>query len=375
MTIYSYCKVLLILILMYSRITHAIGIQQVTVTVTDTKCDPMLINLNSGKTQFIIKNNSQKILEWEILKGVMIIEERENIAPSFSQKLTTNLQAGQYDITCGLLKNPKGKLIVKDNNINNNLSMHINPTLIKLNGPIRDYKIYVTQEVKALVKNTQKFIDAINLGKLQKAKELYAPTRQHYEHIEPIAELFFDLDHRIDAREDNYEKKANDPEFSGFHRLEKALFYDHNLKGMQFYANQLNEDVHDLQKRVNALTFSPIKLVGGAASLLEEVASKKISGEEDRYSRTDLWDFHANIEGAQKIVDLLRPLLYKENTQLVNKIDINFKKVNSILNKYRIKNGFSPYNQLTNIDYNALKGPINTLAENLSLLRGTLGLD
>ena len=98
--------------------------------------------------------------------------------------------------------------------------------------------------------------------------------------------------------------------------------------------------------------------MGGAAGLIEEVAASKISGEEDRYSHTDLWDF-ANIDGAQKIVDLLRPQLQK-NSALLAKVDANFKKVDSILSKYRTKDGFETYDKLTTADRNALKGPITT---------------
>ena len=198
------------------------------------------------------------------------------------------------------------------------------------------------------------------MGDIDKAKSLYAPTRQHYERIEPIAELFSDLDGSIDAREDDYEQKAADPKFTGFHRLEKALFGDNSTKGMEKYADQLNSDVLELQKRISELAFPPSKVVGGAAGLIEEVAASKISGEEDRYSHTDLWDFRANVDGAQKIVNLLRPQLQKENSELLAKVDANFKKVDTILAKYRTKDGFETYDKLTDADRNALKGPITT---------------
>ncbi len=68
----------------------------------------------------------------------------------------------------------------------------------------------------------------------------------------------------------------------------------------------------------------------------------------------------ANIDGAQKIVDLLRPQLQKENSALLAKVDANFKKVDSILSKYRTKDGFETYDKLTTADRNALKGPITT---------------
>ncbi|MGU3412125.1 iron uptake system protein EfeO [Enterobacteriaceae bacterium C23F] len=351
---------------------QAADIPQVKVTVTDKQCEPMNITVNSGKTQFIIQNHSQKALEWEILKGVMVVEERENIAPGFTQKMTANLQPGQYEMTCGLLTNPKGTLIVKGEATADAAKAN---AVLSLGDAIADYKTYVTAETAELVKGTKAFTDAVKAGDIEKAKALYAPTRQHYERIEPIAELFSDLDGSIDAREDDYEKKAEDPKFTGFHRLEKALFADNSVKGMEGYATQLNSDVLELQKRISELAFPPSKVVGGAAGLIEEVAASKISGEEDRYSHTDLWDFQANVDGAQKIVNLLRPQLQKENSALLAKVDANFKKVDTILAKYKTKDGYETYDKLTDADRNALKGPITTLAEDLAQLRGILGLD
>ena len=351
---------------------HAADIPQVKVTVNDKQCEPMSLTVNAGKTQFIIQNHSQKALEWEILKGVMVVEERENIAPGFTQKMTANLQPGEYDMTCGLLTNPKGKLIVKGEATADAAKAN---ALLDLSTAITAYKAYVVAETAELVKGTKAFTDAVKAGDIEKAKAMYAPTRQHYERIEPIAELFSDLDGSIDAREDDYEQKAADPKFTGFHRLEKALFGDNSVKGMEHYADQLNSDVLELQKRIDELAFPPSKVVGGAAGLIEEVAASKISGEEDRYSHTDLWDFQANIDGAQKIVNLLRPQLQKENSALLAKVDANFKKVDAILAKYRTKDGYETYDKLTDADRNALKGPITTLAEDLAQLRGILGLD
>lgn len=351
---------------------QAADIPQVKVTVNDKQCEPMSLTVNAGKTQFIIQNHSQKALEWEILKGVMVVEERENIAPGFTQKMTANLQPGEYEMTCGLLTNPKGKLIVKGEAAAGAEKAN---AVLSLSNAITKYKTYVTAQTTELVKATKAFTDAVKAGEVEKAKSLYAPTRQYYERIEPIAELFSDLDGSIDAREDDYEQKAADPKFTGFHRLEKALFGDNSVKGMDKYADQLYSDVVDLQKRIDALAFPPSKVVGGAAGLIEEVAASKISGEEDRYSHTDLWDFQANIDGAQKIVDLLRPQLQKENSGLLAKVDANFKKVDAILAKYRTKTGFETYDKLTDADRNALKGPITTLAEDLAQLRGILGLD
>lgn len=350
---------------------HAADIPQIKITVNDKQCEPMVLSVPAGKTQFIVHNASQKGLEWEILKGVMVVEERENIAPGFTQKMTANLEPGEYDMTCGLLSNPKGKLTVTAAGD----QTAVKPDAMALVGPIAEYKVYVTQEVAQLVTQTKAFTDAIKKGDLALARKLYAPTRQHYERIEPIAELFSDLDGSIDAREDDFEQKAADPKFTGFHRLEKILFGDTTTKGADKFADQLYKDTLELQQRISGLTFAPNKVVGGAAGLIEEVAASKISGEEDRYSRTDLWDFQANVDGAQKIVNLLRPLLEKADQPLLQKIDANFKTVDSVLAKYRTKAGYESYEKLTDADRNAMKGPITALAEDLAQLRGVLGLD
>jgi len=241
--------------------------------------------------------------------------------------------------------------------------------------PIADYKIYVQGKIDTLVKDTKAFTDAVKAGDLAKAKALYAPARVNYETIEPIAELFSDLDTAIDSRADDHEQKEKSGDFYGFHRIEYGLFSQSTTDGLASLADKLYADVLDLQKRVAGLTVPPEKAVDGAASLLEEVASSKISGEEDRYSHTDLWDLQANIDGAQKIVALVEPLASKENPDLIKTVNDNFATVDTILAKYKTADGFQTYDKLSESDRKALAGPVTALAEDLSKLRGTLGLN
>ena len=171
---------------------------------------------------------------------------------------------------------------------------------LDLVAPVAEYKLYVSQGVDKLVKDTKVFTDAVKAGDLAKAKALYASTRVSYEMIEPVAELFSDLDGKIDSRADDHEKKEEDPEFTGFHRIEYGLFAKNSTEGLGPFADKLLADVTELQGRIKGLTVPPDKMVGGAAALIEEVAATKVSGEEDRYSHTDLWDFQANVDGAKQ---------------------------------------------------------------------------
>ncbi len=343
----------------------------ISVAVNDHACEPMQITVPSGQTVFQIKNDSTRKLEWEILKGVMVVDERENIAPSLSDKMTVTLLPGEYEMTCGLLTNPRGKLIVTDSGFKNTTD---EAALEKLAQPLGDYKKYVQGEAKELVSKTEAFVAAVKAGDIDKAKSLFASTRVHYERIEPIAELFNELDPAIDAREDDFKDGPKDANFTGFHRIEHALWVEKDVKGVQTVADKLLEDVKKLQTEIDELNFPPTKVVGGAAALIEEVAGSKITGEEDRYSHTDLSDFQANVDGAQKIVDLFRTPIAEKNKALLDKVDANIKQVNEILAKYKTADGFADYGKLTKADRNALQVPINALAEDLSQLRGTLGL-
>ena len=344
------------------------GPEPIRVTVTDEGCNPNQISAEAGKSTFHIKNESRRALEWEILKGVMVVDERENILPGFMQTLTTTLDAGDYEMTCGLLSNPRG--------IFNEAAKPAKPSAMDLVGPLAQYKVYVTAEIGAMVDKTRTLVQAIKAGHLEEAQKAYAPAHVHYERIEPIAELFNDLDGSMDSREDDFDKKADDPKFTGFHRIEKVLFGDKSVAGLAPMADKLMDDALDLQKRVADLAIAPKNLVGGAAELIEEVASKKISGEEDRYSRTDLWDFQGNIDGAQKIATLLDPLLRKQNAELSARLRVNFQKIDALLAKYKTAGGgFESYEKLTEKDRNALKAPITTLAEDLSTLKGALGVE
>lgn len=350
--------------------TQAADITKYDVAVTDKQCQPMNLTVPAGKVQFIIRNKSMRGLEWEILDGVMVVAERENIAPGFMQKMTVKLEPGEYDMTCGLLTNPRGKLVVtKDAN-----AEPYRITATDLIAPIAEYKFYVSMETRALVEETKAFTDAVRAGDIAKAKALYVPARMHYERIEPIAELFSDLDASIDAREDNFAQGTDDPHFSGFHRLEYALWKQQDLSQATAYADQLDKDVNTLKTRIHDLTFPPETVVGGAAALIEEVAASKISGEEDRYAHTDLADFQANIEGARKIFNLFNPLLTKVNEPLAKRINSNLKAVEDRLANYRTADGFATYDKLTDSDRRKLQGPITVLAEDLAKLRGSLGI-
>jgi iron uptake system component EfeO len=97
-------------------------------------------------------------------------------------------------------------------------------------------------------------------------------------------------------------------------------------------------------------------------------APSKITGEEDRYSHTDLWDFEANVDGSFAAFRSLRPLVEGSDPALAGEIASRFAAVDRALDRYRRGRGFVLYTQLTKSDVRSLANLVDALAEPLSTL-------
>ncbi|MBT2697287.1 EfeM/EfeO family lipoprotein [Bacillus sp. ISL-40] len=231
-----------------------------------------------------------------------------------------------------------------------------------LTGVTDDYRAYALGEIEEFVKATDAFTTAVENGDIEEAKALYGPARMHYERAEPIAEVFGDLDPKIDAREGD----VPEAEWGGYHRIEKGLWIDKTTKGYEQYAEQLMKDVNLLRAKVDTVEVTPELLITGAVDLLNEVSTSKVTGEEDRYSHTDLYDFAANVEGAEKIYQLLNPELKKKDEDVSKEIEARFNDVYNLLNQHKKGEGYKLYTDLTEAQVKELSQAIDALAEPLS---------
>ncbi|MEH7437809.1 iron uptake system protein EfeO [Neobacillus drentensis] len=237
-----------------------------------------------------------------------------------------------------------------------------NQQSVALEGVSKEYREYAIGEIEEFVKATEAFTTAVKNGDVEKAKQLYAPARMHYERAEPIAEVFGDLDPKIDAREGD----VTEAEWGGYHKLEKGLWIDNTTKGYEQFADQLMKDVNLLRAKVDTVEVTPDLLITGAVDLLNEVSTSKVTGEEDRYSHTDLYDFAANVEGAEKIYKLLQPALKEKNEEVSKEIQARFDDVYALLSQHKNGEGYKLYTELTEAQVKELSQAIDALAEPLS---------
>ncbi len=288
----------------------------VEIKLTDAGCDPATIKLDAGRTTFKITNaGTGRVSEAEVLSGARILGEKENLVAGLSGSFTLDLQPGEYSLSCpGGTTNATGVVTVGGTAA----SSAGDPLLA---GAVSGYQRYVATQAKELVKRVEAFVAAVKAGDVEHAKEQFAAARAPYETIEPVAESFGTLDPDIDARVNDVEKGQS---WTGFHRIEQALWEKGSTEGLGPIADKLLADVKTLQAKTETLSYKPDELANGANGLLDEVASSKISGEEDRYSHTDLSDFEANVNGSQTTFGLLAPALRANDAALADSIKARF---------------------------------------------------
>jgi iron uptake system component EfeO len=332
----------------------------IAVAATDDACDVATSDLQAGVHQFTVTNTGSKVTEFYVYAdGDRVMGEVENIAPGVARELRVELPAGDYETAC--------KPGMVGDGIRTALTVTGEAATLDQDATLAqagtEYQRYVQSQTGALVEQTTAFTEAVKAGDVEGAKALFPVARTYWERIEPVAESFGDLDPIIDGREGD---QAEGEDFTGFHRIEKALWETGDVSDMGPYADQLLSNVQEIATRSDAVELSPLQLANGAKGLLDEIATGKITGEEDRYSHTDLYDFSANLEGSEAAVQALRPYLQEADPELVGEIDQRFAATEAELEQHRAGDGWQSYDQLTDDQLRGLSDSITALTESVS---------
>ncbi|MFG2566651.1 iron uptake system protein EfeO [Streptomyces sp. NPDC048567] len=337
----------------------------VQVVAKDDSCEVSKKELPAGHIELAVQNKGSKVTEVYVLfPDDRIVAERENIGPGTKATITAEIKAGSYEIACK--PGMKGHGIRQKIEVSGGKAAKRSPEMDKA---VAAYRTYVQAQADETLPKVKVFTDAVAAGDIEAAKKAYANSRIGWERTEPVAESFGDIDPKVDVRADGLE---DGQKWTGWHRLEKALWQDKKLGAEEkALAPVLHKDLTDWQKRVGTADITPTSMANGAKELLDEVATGKVTGEEERYSHTDLVDFKANVEGAEQSYNLLKPIASKNDAALTATLDKRFAELNKLLEKYRANPSsydFTSYEKVGKADRKELSDAVNALAEPLSKL-------
>jgi iron uptake system component EfeO len=338
----------------------------VNIVLTPDGCTPKPTSVPTGQIQFNVSNkNAGAVSEAELRTSDLahILGEQENLTPGLSGGFSLVVQPGKYVINCPGATEQHATLTVTGKS--KAASWTTNSVLA---GAVSQYATYVNQNVASLITSTQAMCNAINPGNLEQAQELYPQARVYYERIEPVAEVWGTLDAAIDARIDDV---ANPADFEGFHKLEQLMWANNTLVGAPAYCSQLVQNQQQLQQLVATASYDPVTMASGATDLINEAATSKITGEEERYSNTDFIVFQANVDGAMEVFNLLKPALQQSDPALVSQIEQRYQAVESAIAKYQAtpgydNTGYVEYSTVLDPQRRQLSGTVQAFAEALS---------
>ncbi|MEU0003641.1 iron uptake system protein EfeO [Streptomyces sp. NPDC006314] len=342
----------------------------IEVTAADSTCETSAKSVPAGQVTLKIQNKGSKATEVEILfPDDRIVSEKENIGPGTKYTLTAEVKAGSYEIAC--------RPGMKGRGVRQKLTVTGGGTAAKrdpkLDKAVADYRQYAQGQADETLPLVETFVKAVKAGDVDAAKKAYAPSRLGWERTEPVAESFGDIDPKVDFRKPDVDAGQK---WTGWHRLEQALWEQKKVGDEEkTLADQLLTDLKDWQKRVGTAEITPTSMANGAKELLDEVATGKVTGEEEYYSHTDLVDFKGNVEGAQKAYELLKPVAGKNDPALVGRLDKQFTALNALLDKYRSDKTsyeFVSYDKVGKEERKELSDAVNALAEPLSKLAATV---
>ena len=293
-----------------------------------------------------------------------ILGEQENLTPGLSGGFSLTIQPGTYKINCPGASKPAWTLTVTGKATG--MSWQSNPQLVTA---VQGYASYVKQNTADLVSHTQTFCQAINARDMNQAKVLYPQARVYYERVEPVAEVWGSLDTSIDGRWENPVTVKS--QFTGFHRIEQMLWQDKTMDGASAMCSGLVKNEQQLLTLVSKAQYNPLEMASGATDLINEAGTSKISGEEERYSNTDLPVFAANVEASMKVVTLLQPYLQGKDSGVVPLIEKRDAAVDSLLAHFKAapgydKTGYVEYTTVNKTDRRQLSAAVNALAEAMS---------
>jgi len=341
----------------------------VTVDLTPQGCEPRPATAPAGEVDFTVTNkNATAVSEAELRTSDLskILGEQENLTPGLSGGFSLDIQPGSYTLNCPGAAKQHWTFTVTG--AQKGPAWQSNPQLA---AAVRSYAGYVDRSAAGLVTRTQAFCRAIDAANMAQAEVLYPKARVYYERIEPVAEIWGSLDTDIDGR---WENPVTVPsQFIGFHKIEQLIWADNTLNGAPKLCTGLVANERQLLTLVQTAQYNPLEMASGATDLINEAATSKITGEEERYSNTDLPVFQANVDGAMEVVSLLRPYLARKDPALLAQISQRDKAVETALARYKATpgdddTGYVEYSTVLDPQRRQLSAAVNALAESLSKL-------
>ena len=312
--------------------------------------------------------------------------EIEALGPDAVRDLRVDLGSGTYALRCRLegddpVTGPRVRVAGRARGGPAVLPVTYND----LYGPVRAYQKLVTGKLDPLVTKVDRLRDAIRGGDRAAARDAWLPAHLAYESLGGAYGVFGDLGDSINGLpqpsghlpprsgddpgtdvDHGGEGRGGEPDFSGFHRVERGLWGDEPLTGLRGPADRLADDVRELRTQFPDERIEPLDLGLRAHEIFEDAERVELTGRSDEGSGSALATVSANLEGTRDVLSVLRPLLRTRYPGGLRTLDAALDRTDRVLSAHDHDGRWTALGDLGATDRQRVNGAVANAVERLA---------
>ncbi|MCW2948924.1 MAG: hypothetical protein JWR24_5641 [Actinoallomurus sp.] len=296
-----------------ARPVPAAASHSVAIEAAVSGCGSGWAHPRAGRQTLLLRNSGSTVAGVTLIDPASgaVYAEMEGLGPGVTRRLRVTLGGGTYAFRCAddgsgdPVTGPRARIAGPAGG-----GPAIMPvTENDLYAPAKSYQAYVSAGLDRLVARTDALRAAVHDGDLAAARAAWTPAHLAYERLGAAYGTFGDFDGKIDGSPEGLPEGVHDERFTGFHRVEYALWHGESASAVGKAADRLAGDVHGLKAGFPDQRIAPGDLPLRAHEILENTLQFQLTGDADQGSGTTLRTAAANLEGTREVLGVLRPLL------------------------------------------------------------------
>jgi high-affinity iron transporter len=341
------------------------------VSVDGFHCGGVWTPPHSGQRVITVTNAGSSVVDVTLTgaSNSLIYGEVEAEAPGTTRPMTAVIPPGRYRLACIYSENAtvySADVTVTGPTVDD-AHPYARVTYNEMAPVVDQYRADVAAGLAVLATDTDHLQSLADAGQLQATKAAWLVAHLDYARLGAAYDTFGNFADEIDGRPNGLPLGVDDPGWSGFLRLEYALWQNQPAATVARVANQLDTFVHQLVSAFPQQTTPPNDLSLRTHEILENTLQFQFTGEEDQGSHTGLATAMANVQGTEMTLGVIAPLIRSRDPALLVAAQTDLQRLAGLVGSYQQPDGtWEPVQSLTQAQREQLDATIGQYLETVS---------
>ncbi|MDH6125739.1 EfeM/EfeO family lipoprotein [Kitasatospora sp. GP82] len=333
--------------------------------------------LPAGPLAFSVTNDSKVFATLYLIStdGKLAYAEIPWLGPGKTLSLATTLTGGQYAVRCVFSSGPvltSGPVAVVGT-ATGAVAGYQPMGDLEMTAPVKAYRAYVRTALPELLSSGRTLDADVARGDLAAARTDWLTAHLDYERLGAAYSSFGDFDQSLNGLANGLPQGVDTPGWTGFFALEHGLWHGWGADRLRPVTQQLVTDIDGLVQDFPSEDTDPGDLPLRAHEILENALQSQLGGIADYGSGTTLATLDANVQGTEKVLDILAPLIRPRDPGLLDQLNRQLPAFQAEVTACRAADGsWTPSSRLATAQRQRLDGDLGRLLEELAVLPNLL---